>query len=76
MPYILPDLNTARQLVDAGAATVMPLAAPIGTNQGLATKALIQILIDEINVPVIIDAGIGRLVKLPKQWKWVPMHHG
>ncbi|WEV51216.1 thiazole synthase [Lactobacillus sp. ESL0731] len=60
MPYILPDLNTARELVDAGAATVMPLAAPIGTNKGLATKELIQILIDEIDVPVIVDAGIGR----------------
>lgn len=60
MPYILPDLNTARELVNAGAATVMPLAAPIGTNKGLATKELIQILIDEINVPVIVDAGIGR----------------
>lgn len=60
MPYVLPDLNVARQLVDAGAATVMPLAAPIGTNKGLATKDLIQILIDEIDVPIIIDAGIGR----------------
>ena len=60
MPYILPDLIIARQLVDAGAATVMPLAAPIGTNKGLATRDLLQILIDEIKVPVIIDAGIGR----------------
>lgn len=60
MPYMLPDLNVARQLVDAGAATVMPLGAPIGTNKGLANKDLIQILIDEISVPVIIDAGIGR----------------
>ncbi|MTV81246.1 thiazole synthase [Secundilactobacillus folii] len=60
MPYVLPDLNIARRLVDAGAATVMPLAAPIGTNKGLATKDLIQILIDEIDVPIIIDAGIGR----------------
>lgn len=60
MPYVLPDLNVAHSLVDAGAATVMPLAAPIGTNKGLATKDLIQILIDEINVPVIVDAGIGR----------------
>lgn len=60
MPYMLPDLNIARQLVDAGAATVMPLGAPIGTNKGLANKDLIQILIDEIDVPVIIDAGIGK----------------
>jgi len=60
MPYVLPALNIAKRLVNAGAATVMPLAAPIGTNKGLATKDLIQILIDEIDVPVIIDAGIGR----------------
>lgn len=60
MPYILPDLNVARQLIGAGAATVMPLGAPIGTNKGLATRDLIQILIDEIDVPIIVDAGIGR----------------
>ena len=38
----------------------MPLAAPIGSNKGLATKAMIQILIDEIDLPIIVDAGIGR----------------
>ena len=60
MPYMYPDLNIARDLVSAGAAAVMPLAAPIGSNKGLATKALIQILIDEIELHVIVDAGIGR----------------
>lgn len=60
MPYMYPDLNTARDLVDAGAACVMPLASPIGSNKGLATKDFIQILIDEITLPVIVDAGIGR----------------
>ncbi|MCH9266837.1 thiazole synthase [Pediococcus acidilactici] len=59
LPYMLPDLNTAKQLVDAGAATVMPLASPIGSNLGLANKNLIQILIDEIELPIIVDAGIG-----------------
>ena len=59
MPYMDPDLNAARDLVNAGAATVMPLAAPIGSNKGLATKEFIQILIDEIDVPIIVDAGIG-----------------
>ena len=54
-----PDLNTARDLVDAGAAAVMPLAAPIGSNKGLVTKEFIQILIDEIDLPIIVDAGIG-----------------
>lgn len=60
MPYMYPDLNVARDLVDAGAAAVMPLASPIGSNKGLATKEFIQILIDEIDLPIIVDAGIGR----------------
>lgn len=60
MPYMYPDLYVARQLVDAGAACVMPLASPIGSNRGLATKDFIQILIDEIELPIIVDAGIGR----------------
>ena len=59
MPYMYPDLNTARDLVNAGAA-VMPLASPIGSNKGLATKDFIQILIDEIDLPIIVDAGIGK----------------
>ncbi len=60
MPYMYPDLNIARDLADAGAAAVMPLASPIGSNKGLATRDFIQILIDEIDLPVIVDAGIGR----------------
>jgi len=48
LPYMNPDLMVARQLMAAGAAAVMPLGAPIGTNRGLQTKAMIQILIDEI----------------------------
>ncbi len=60
MPYMYPDLNSARDLAEAGAAAVMPLAAPIGSNKGLATRDFIQILIDEIDLPVIVDAGIGR----------------
>lgn len=60
MPYMYPDLNVARSLVNAGAAAVMPLAAPIGSNKGLCTKDFIQILVDEISLPIIVDAGIGR----------------
>lgn len=60
LPYMYPDLNVARDLVNAGAAAVMPLAAPIGSNRGLATRDFIQILIDEIDLPIIVDAGIGR----------------
>lgn len=60
MPYMYPDLNTARDLVSAGAVSIMPLASPIGSNKGLATKDFIRILIDEIDLPIIVDAGIGR----------------
>ena len=60
MPYMYPDLYAARALVDAGAAAVMPLGAPIGSNKGLCTKDFIQILVDEIDLPIIVDAGIGR----------------
>ena len=60
LAYMYPDLYTARDLVQAGAAAVMPLASPIGSNKGLATKDFIQILIDETDVPIIVDAGIGR----------------
>lgn len=60
LPYMYPDLNVARDLVNTGAAAIMPLAAPIGSNQGLATKEFIRILIEEINLPIIVDAGIGK----------------
>lgn len=60
MPYMYPDLNVARDLVNAGAATIMPLASPIGSNKGLCTEDFIQILVDEISLPIIVDAGIGR----------------
>ena len=60
LPYMYPDLNTARDLRDAGAASIMPLGAPIGSNKGLATRDFIKIIIDEIALPVIVDAGIGR----------------
>lgn len=60
MPYMYPDLNVARDLVNAGAASIMPLGAPIGSNKGLATKEFIQILINEIDLPIIVDAGIGK----------------
>lgn len=60
LPYMSPNLMDAKRLKNAGAAAVMPLGAPIGTNKGLKTKELIQILIDEIDLPVIVDAGIGK----------------
>lgn len=60
LPYMMPDLIAARQMAEAGAAAIMPLAAPIGSNKGLCTKEFIQILVEEINLPIIVDAGIGR----------------
>ena len=60
LPYVYPDLSTARALVKAGAAAVMPLGAPIGSNRGLLTREFIQILVEEIALPIIVDAGIGR----------------
>jgi len=59
-PYMSPDLSMARRLADCGAAAVMPLGSPIGTNRGLRTEELVEILIREIKVPVIVDAGLGR----------------
>ncbi|MBP2633005.1 MAG: ThiG [Firmicutes bacterium] len=60
LPYMSPDIMSAKCLVEAGAAAVMPLGAPIGSNRGLQTKELIRILIEEIELPIIVDAGIGR----------------
>ena len=60
MPYMYPDLNAARDMANAVAACIMPLGAPIGSNKGICTKEFIQILIDEIDLPIIVDAGIGR----------------
>ncbi|CAK7062864.1 MAG: Thiazole synthase [Desulfovibrio sp.] len=60
LPYMNADLYVARSLADAGAAAVMPLGAPIGTNRGLATKEMIGILIQEIALPIIVDAGLGK----------------
>lgn len=60
LPYMSPDLMAAKRLVKAGAAAIMPLGAPIGTNRGLKTKELVRIMIEEIELPIIVDAGIGR----------------
>ena len=59
-PYITPDLVVARKLEDIGASAVMPLASFIGTNKGITCETLLKPIIEEINIPVIIDAGIGR----------------
>ncbi|WP_338535232.1 thiazole synthase [Helicovermis profundi] len=60
LPYMSPDLSSARSLVNAGASTIMPLGSPIGSNRGIRTEEMIRILIEEIDIPLIVDAGIGK----------------
>ena len=59
LPYCQADPLLCKYLEDAGAATVMPLGAPIGTNKGIVTKEMIRLIIEQANVPVVVDAGIG-----------------
>ena len=59
MPYIQADPVLCKRLEEAGAACVMPLGAPIGSNKGLATREFLRIIIEQSNVPVVVDAGIG-----------------
>jgi thiazole synthase len=58
-PYMIPDLTAAKKMADAGAAAIMPLGSPIGSNRGVKTKELVQMLISEIKLPIIVDAGLG-----------------
>lgn len=59
LPYINADPILARKLQDLGTATVMPLGSPIGSNQGLRTRDALEIIIEQSNVPVVVDAGLG-----------------
>ena len=59
LPYCQADPTLCKHLEEAGAATVMPLGAPIGTNKGLQTRDFLRIIIEQANVPVVVDAGIG-----------------
>ncbi len=59
LPYMSPDLMIAKKLVSSGAAAVMPLGAPIGSNRGFKTEEIVRIMVNELSVPVIVDAGIG-----------------
>jgi len=60
LPYMNPDLVAARKMEYAGAAAVMPLGSPIGSNRGFKTEEIVRIMVKEIKVPVIVDAGIGK----------------
>lgn len=59
LPYINADPVLAKRLQDIGTSTVMPLGAPIGSNQGITTRRQIEIIIEQATVPVVVDAGIG-----------------
>lgn len=59
LPYCQADPTLCKHLEEAGAAAVMPLGAPIGTNKGLQTRDFLQVIIEQANVPVVVDAGIG-----------------
>jgi len=59
LPYVHADPVLCRRLEEVGCAAVMPLGSPIGSNQGLATETFLKIIIEQANIPVIIDAGIG-----------------
>jgi len=60
LPYMSPDIAVARKLVEYGSSAVMPLGSPIGSNRGLRTEELVKIMIEEVNAPIIVDAGLGR----------------
>lgn len=60
LPYMMPDITVTQQLYDAGAAAVMPLGSPIGTNRGLEMRPMIQMIIETSKIPVVVDAGIGK----------------
>ena len=59
LPYIQADPVLCKRLEEVGAAAVMPLGAPIGTNKGLLTRAMLEIIIEQSRVPVVVDAGLG-----------------
>jgi len=59
LPYVLPDPVLAKRLEAAGCATVMPLAAPIGSGRGLKLRHTIEILVEQADVPIVVDAGLG-----------------
>jgi thiazole synthase len=59
LPYVLPDPVLAKKLEEAGCATVMPLAAPIGSGRGLKLRDSIRIMVEQAEVPVVVDAGLG-----------------
>ena len=68
LPYCQADPTLCKRLEEAGAATVMPLGAPIGTNKGLQTRDFLRIIIEQANIPVVVDAGIGAPTMRQRLW--------
>lgn len=72
LPYCGADPVLCKRLEEVGCAAVMPLGAPIGSNQGLETCAMLEIIIQQATVPVVVDAGIGVPSHAAQAWKWGP----
>ena len=72
LPYIQADPVLCKRLEDVGTAAVMPLGAPIGTNKGLTTREMLRIIIDQTNVPVVVDAGLGAPSHAAEAMEMVP----
>ena len=75
LPYVQADPVLCKKLEEAGAATVMPLGSPIGSNKGCQTRDFLQIIIEQSNVPVVIDAGLVFRPMQLKRWKWGLMRY-
>ena len=72
LPYVQPDPVLQRKLEEAGCATVMPLASPIGSGRGLKLRHTIEIMIEQAEVPVIVDAGLAPPRRRRRAWRWAP----
>ena len=59
LPYMSPDLSMGRRMAEAGASAIMPLGSPIGSNRGFKTREIVEIMVRQIGIPIIVDAGLG-----------------
>lgn len=75
LPYCGADPVLCRRLAEAGCAAVMPRGSPIGFNQGLQTRNFLRIIIEQAQVPVVVDAGIGAPSQALEAWKWARMRY-
>lgn len=75
LPYCGADPVLCKRLEEVGCAAVMPLGAPIGSNQGLETKTMLEIIIQQATVPVVVDAGSACPAMRRRRWKWALMRY-